>query len=522
MVLFYLFFTIKTCFLFFIKCHFFEYMFKLNSEILSIIDLLSEEKNISKNIVIEAIEDAFAKLAMNYYGSNDGEVVAKMNLSNGDMFFYQKKIVKPKASLLCEISLPEAKKIDKNAEVDGVVLIDLPAIPMQRISINSVRNNILEKIRGAEKELEYNEFKKREGEIITGVVKKTSSFSTIVSLGNKVEAIILRDGMMRTDHYNVGDKIKAYIKEVKRSDYDCQVILSRTDNNFLAMLIAENVVEVQDGMIEIKAISRACGVKAKVAVFSGDSRLDAVGACIGARGSRIKPVMDELGGERIDIVYYDNDIVNFAKNAITPAKALYGEFNENSNSVELVLTDDQLKLAIGKAGQNVRLASQLIGCNITVVAESEKKQANQEKFNKNVALMTNALDLEEAVAQFLVSSNIATPSELIAIGVEKLVKSGVFTEEIAQELVNRADAYIKEQDKKNKAELEKLGVNADVLKISGMTNEIAVLLGQHGVKTTQDIADLSTDEFIEYCGEGFADVSTQIIMDARKIAYGIE
>jgi N utilization substance protein A len=169
------------------------------------------------------------------------------------------------------------------------------------------------------------------------------------------------------------------------------------------MLIAENVVEVQDGMIEIKAISRACGIKAKVAVFSGDSRLDAVGACIGARGSRIKPVMDELGGERIDIVYYDNDIVNFAKNAITPAKALYGEFNENSNSVELVLTDDQLKLAIGKAGQNVRLASQLIGCNITVIAESEKKQANQEKFNKNVALMTNALDLEEAVAQFLVS-----------------------------------------------------------------------------------------------------------------------
>ena len=497
-------------------------MFKLNSEILSIIDVLSDEKNISKNIIIEAIEDAFAKLAVNYYGNNDGEVIAKMNLSNGDMVFYQKKIVKQKPTLLCEISLNDAKKIDKNAEVDGVVMVSMPAIPMQRISINSVRNSILEKIRGAEKELEYNEYKKREGEIITGIVKKSTPFSIIVSLGNKVEAILLKDGIMKTDHYNAGDKIKAYIKEVKRSDYDCQIILSRTDNNFLAMLIAENVVEVQDGMIEIKSISRVCGVKAKVAVFSGDSRLDAVGACIGARGSRIKPVMDELNGERIDIVYYDNDIVNFAKNAITPAKALYGEFNENSNSIELVLTDDQLKLAIGKSGQNVRLASQLIGCNITVVPESEKKQATQEKFNRNVKIMTEALNLEEAVAQFLVSSNITSPEEMIEIGTEKLVKSGVFTEEIAQELVNRASTYVSEKQKKNKEELAKLDVKDDVLTISGMTFEIAVLLGQKGVKTIQDIADLSTDEFIEYCGENFSNVSTQIIMDARRIAYGIE
>ncbi len=497
-------------------------MFKLSSEILSIIDLLSEEKGISKNVVIDAIEDAFAKLAGGYYGSDDGEVVAKMNLSNGDMAFYQKKIVKPQATMLCEISIDDAKKVDENAELDGTVMIALPPIPIQRISASNVRNSILERIRSAEKELEYNEYKKREGEIIVGVVKKTSPISTIVGLGNKVEAIIFREGLLRSDVYKVGDKIKAYVKEVKRSDTDCQIILSRTDNNFLAMLIAENVVEVQDGMIEIKAISRAYGQKAKVAVLSTDGRLDAVGACIGARGSRIKNVVEELHGERVDVVYWDRDLVNFAKNAITPAKALYGEFSELTNSVELVLPDDQLKLAIGKSGQNVRLASQLIGCNITVIAESEKKKANQDKFNNSVAVMASALDLDEPVAQFLVSSNIYSPADLVSVGVEKLVKSGVFTDEIAAELVNRAASYVEEEKSKTEAELKKFGADLDILKLDGMTNKIAITLSQNGIKTVQDVADLANDELMEICTDCSEQAAYQIIMAARKIAYNID
>ena len=345
--------------------------------------------------------------------------------------------------------------------------------------------------------------------------------STIVGLGNNVEAIVFRDGMLKTDSYRVGDKIKAYLKEVRRSDYDSQIILSRTDNNFLAMLIAESVPEVQDGIIEIKSISRDCGFKSKVAVFSADGNIDAVGSCIGARGSRIKPVIDELKGERVDIVYWDRDLVNFAKNAITPAKALYGEFSEATNSIELVIPDDQLKLAIGKGGQNVRLASQLVGCNITVVAESEKKKAMQEKFANNVALMSTALDLDNAVAEFLVSSNIISPVDLIGVGVEKLIKSGVFTEDIAQELVSRADNYVKEQQAKTEKELDELGVSKDVLNLSGMTAEMALSLGKNGVKTVQDIADLSTDEFVEYCGEDCIDGANQAIMDARKLVYNI-
>ena len=341
-------------------------------------------------------------------------------------------------------------------------------------------------------------------------------------LGNKVEGIIFREGLLKTDNYKPGDKIKAYIKEVKRSDYNCQVILSRTDNNFLAMLIAEQVIEIQDGMIDVKAISRRPGEKAKVAVFSNDGRLDAVGACIGARGSRIKPIVDELRGEKVDIVNWDRDVVNFAKNAITPAKATFGEYDDDNETISLVVPDDQLKLAIGKAGINVRLASQVVGCNITVVSESDKKAKAQEKFAKDVDLMVKALDVEEPVAQFFVSSSIYTPADLVSVGAEKLVKSGVFNDDIANELINRASEYLAKQKAQNEAQLDKLGVDKSVLEISGMTPEIAILLGEKGVKNTQDVADLSSDEFVDICGEQYANVATKIVMSARQMAYGIE
>ncbi len=492
----------------------------LNSEILSIVDALSIEKSISKNMIIEAIEDAFTKIASNYY--NIPDVISKMNLKNGEIEFYQKKIVKPKATTSFEISIVEAKKIDPKAENDSFVLISLPQLPIQHLPMQAMRNNIIDKIHSAEKQIEYDEFKKHEGEIVVGIVKKTSNISTIVSLGKKTEAILFHENLIKTDNYKAGDKIKAYIKEVKRSDKDCQVILSRTDNNFLAMLIAENVVEVQDGMIDIKAISRSCGFKAKVAVTSSDGRLDAVGACIGARGSRIKPIVDELRGEKVDIIYYDHDIVNFAKNAITPAKAIYGTYDESNESIELVIPDDQLKLAIGKAGINVRLASQIVGCNISVIAESEKKKLNQEKFANNIKNMTDALGIETAVAQFLVSSNICTPSDLIDLGTEKLVKSGVFDEKVASELIERANLFVKQKTKEMLDEIKKLNVDKKVLDLNGITLEMVISLAQQGIKTVKDIADLSVDEFLEICPEENLHKVSDIIMEARKVAYDID
>ena len=468
----------------------------LNSEILSIIDTLSAEKNLSKNVIIEAIEDTFTKMAENYFGNS--EVISKMNLKSGEISFFQKKVVKPKVTVMnLEISIEDAKKLDPDAKNDSVVLVALPQLPFQYLPVQSMRNSIIEKICSAEKQLEYDEYKKREGEIIVGIVKKTSSMNTIVGLEGKAEAILFREGLIKTDNFRAGDKIKAYIKEVKRSDRDCQIILSRTDNSFLAALIAEN------------------------AVVSSDGRLDAVGACIGARGSRIKPIVDELRGEKVDIVCYDRDVVNFAKNAITPAKPVYGSYDEANNSVELVIPDDQLKLAIGKGGVNVRLASQIVGCNISVVSESERKKADQEKFANDVEHMCKALDVETSVAQFLVSSNICSPENLIEVGSEKLVKSGVFEEDVANELINRANSYVKQQQENCLKQLKELGVDDSVLNLNNMTFEIALLLAKQNVKTIKDIADLSVDEFVDICGECFDLVASEIIMEARKAIDGV-
>ena len=490
-----------------------------NSEILSIIDALSSEKSVSKNVIIGAIEDAFTKIASNYYGNT--EIVAKMDLKSGEMSFFQKKVVKQDAHGQFEISIVEARKDNPEAEEGSVIMISLPHLPTHHLPVKAMKNSIIERICSAEKQIEYDEYKKREGEIVTGIVKKASNISLIVSLAGKTEAILFREGLIKTDNYKPGDKIRAYIKEVKRSDKDCQVILSRTDNNFLAMLIAESVIEVQDRMIDIKAIARSCGFKAKVAVISNDGRLDAVGACIGVRGTRIKPIVDELRGEKIDIVYYDRDLVNFAKNAITPAHATYGTYNESNDSIELVIPDDQLKLAIGKGGINVRLASQLVGCNISVISESDKKKADQEIFNKNVEIMCNALDVEQPVGQFLVSSNIFEPSDLIEVGVEKLIKSGAFNEDIATELVERAKSYVKQQQEKIEEEFNKLNVDRSIMDLKSMTPEIAILLAKNNVRSVQDIADLSSDEFIEICGEKYCNVADAIVVDAKRIIYGV-
>ena len=495
-------------------------MFTLDTDVLLAIDTLSAEKRISKNTIFEAIEGAFKKEMSKYYPV-DGEFIVKMDQQNGSISFYEKKFVVSTDKIgQGEISIADARGVNPDVEEGGYVLFSLPKIDSNLMPVSALRRGVFNAIKVAQKEAEYNEFKKREGELITGTAKKVSPTSVIVNVGNGAEAILGRADLMRVDDYKIGDKVRAYIKAVERQDKDlCQIVLSRTDNNFLAMLIAENVVEIQDGLVDIKAVARKCGEKAKVAVISNDGRLDAVGACIGAKGSRIKPVVDELRGERVDIVYWDRDLVNFAKNAIVPAKALYGTYDENTGAIELVVADDQLKLAIGKAGMNVRLASQLVGCTISVVAESDKKKVIQEKQQKAIAVMASALDVEDVVAQFLVSSNIVSPKDLIAVGADKLVQSGVFNEEIANELVNRAQAYVAEQEKNKAERFAKLNLDSAIFELDGMNDDVALLLGEAGIRDLQNVADLDNDEFIEICGEQYQGVANRIIMDARRRVY---
>ncbi|MEN9782064.1 MAG: transcription termination/antitermination factor [Pseudomonadota bacterium] len=465
----------------------------IRSEILAVVDVLANEKKIAKSIVLDAIEDAFATMAADYY-STSNSIIAEINNENGEVKIYE--------------------VVDENRS-------ELPPIPMQRMAANSMKTLILSRIKSAEKQLEYDEYKQKEGEVVVGVVKKATPFSIIVGLGYNAEGILFRDGILKSDNYRPGDKIKACIKSVQRSDSESQIILSRTDNIFLYNLMYSMIAEIQDGIIEVKSISRDPGSKAKVAVYSVDGRLDPVGACIGTKGSRIKPIVEELKGERVDVIYWNRDIVQFAQSAITPVKSLYGSVDENTGNVELVVSDNDLKVAIGRAGQNVRLASQLVGCNITVISQSEQNEKNMLQFKRNASLLATTLDLEEQIAQFIVSSGINSLEELVEGGSSILVKTGVFTQEIVDELVSRATDYLQNQSDRDAAIVKDLGIPNDILCLDGMTNTIAIQLYRYGnIKTVLDVADLSIDEMIDILGNpAMSGEYGKIVMSARKIAY---
>lgn len=491
-------------------------MSNVSSEILSSIITLSEEKEVNSEIVFQAIEGAFSKVAGEYYGV---DVVAKINHGSGDIVLFQRRLIAEESSDKNEISLKSALQADSNATIGTYLLTKLPPMPLQRMSAMAIRNIVTERIHEAEKEKEYQEYIKRQGEIISGFVKKVTPATMIVGVGNKSEAIIFRNGLIKTDNYPVGSKIKAYVERVERNK-ECQIILSRTHPDFLSKLMEAEVSEIYEGSIEIIACVREPGSKSKVAVRAADPRLDAVGACIGPKGSRIRPVSDELRGEKIDIVYWDRDISQFVKNAIVPAKVISVTYYDESGSAKVVIPDEDLKYGIGTRGQNVRLASKLTGVNITVVSESQEKEVVKEKTQNAINLMSSSLDLDESLAQFIVSIGIMSPEDLLNAGITKLTTTGVFTEEIAEELLSRARQYAAKVKQEREQLIAELSIPTNVLSLEGMSDEIAITLSQNNIKTLEDIADLSTDELSEILGIN-SHVVTSIIMDARKIAYGI-
>ena len=495
----------------------------LGTEILEIIDILSSEKNISKSIICMAIEDAFKDAIAGQY-SQKYNIVSKMNPESGDIMFFDRKNIVENPSDLFEISQANIKKYVDAIVHDDYILIPINAPEMKRVSVGMIKNSLLDKIKNAEREVEYNDFIKKEGTIVTGIVKKISYFGMIVAINNKTEAIIFKEGLLKGDNYNVGDKIKAYIKSVQRKDVECQVILSRTDNNFLGLLLKDAVFEIQDGLIEIKVIARDMGSKAKVAIYSHDPRLDGLGICIGHKGMRIKGVIEELNGEKVDIIYWDRDIVQFAKNAIIPAKAISAQYIKLRNTIEVVIKDEELKLAIGRNGQNVRLASQVLGINITAICETDKKNETAKQMQKMKDYMTESLDIDASVAQFLISSGITSPFDLLNFGHDKLIQTGVFTEDVSEELILRAKTYVNKVEAEQKSEKNTMGINYSADDVADMSHEIMVNLAKNGnIKTLEEIADLDILEFIEYAELSSLDkfLASKIIMDARKIAYGI-
>ena len=471
-------------------------------ELLQIADAVAREKNIEKEIVIAAIEEAVQKGAKSRYGAHH-DIRAAMDPKTGEMALTRHVTVvaddwQPEDELEefndhAMVRLKDALKRDPEAFVGKEYVEELPPFEFGRVQTQMARQVVMGKVREAERERQYEEFKDRVGEIVNGTVKRVEYGNTIVDLG-RGEGIMRRNDSIPREVFNIGDRIRTYIYDVRPEAKGPQVMLSRAHPGFMAKLFAQEVPEVYDGVIEIRAAARDAGSRAKMAVISNDSSIDPVGACVGMRGSRVQAVVAELQGEKIDIIQWNGDEPTFIVNALAPAEVSKVVLDEEAGRVEVVVPDEQLSLAIGRRGQNVRLASQLTGWQIDIITESQDSERRQREFAERTALFQEALDVDEVIAQLLVTEGFATVEDLAYVEPYEISDIEGFDEETAEELQARArdwlDRLAAEQDAKRK----ELGVEDGVLQVPGVTLPMAVALGEGGVKTVEDLADLATDE----------------------------
>ncbi|HEV2082229.1 MAG TPA: transcription termination factor NusA [Brevundimonas sp.] len=471
-------------------------------ELLQIADAVAREKNIDREIVIEAIEEAVQKGAKSRYGAHH-DIRAKMDPKTGEMALTRHVTIveddwQPEDELeefndSAMVRLRDASKRDPEAVVGKEYVEDLPPFEFGRVQTQMARQVVMGKVRDAERANQYEEFKDRVGEIVNGTVKRVEYGNTIVDLG-RGEGIMRRNDSIPREVFNIGDRIRTYIYDVRPEAKGPQVMLSRAHPGFMAKLFAQEVPEVYDGVIEIRAAARDAGSRAKMAVLSNDSSIDPVGACVGMRGSRVQAVVAELQGEKIDIIQWNNDEPTFIVNALAPAEVSKVVLDEEADRVEVVVPDEQLSLAIGRRGQNVRLASQLTGWQIDIITESQDSERRQREFAERTALFQEALDVDEVIAQLLVTEGFATVEDLAYVESYEISDIEGFDEDTAEELQARARDWLDKLAAEQDAKRRELGVEDGVLDVPGVTLPIAVALGEGGVKTVEDLADLATDE----------------------------
>ncbi len=472
-------------------------------ELLQIADAVAREKSIDKEIVIEAIEEAMQKAARSRYGA-EHDIRVKIDPATGEM--ETKRVVTVVAdadAVEAEDGTPfntyayeplsEALKHDKTAVVGTEYVELLPPFELGRVQTQMARQVVTGKVRDAERERQFEEFKDRVGEIINGQVKRVEYGNIIVDLG-RGEGVVRRDQAIPREMFNIGDRIRAYIYDVRRETKGPQIMLSRAHGGFMAKLFAQEVPEVYDGVIEIRAVARDPGSRAKMAVISNDSSIDPVGACVGMRGSRVQAVVAELQGEKIDIIQWNPDEATFLVNALAPAEVTKVMMDEDEERVEVVVPDEQLSLAIGRRGQNVRLASQLCGWQIDIMTESQESERRQREFTERTALFQEALDVDEVIAQLLVTEGFATVEEVAYVEPHEVANIEGFDEDTADELQARAREFLDKAAAELDAKRKELGVEDGVVAVEGVTLPMAVALGEGGVKTLEDLADLATDE----------------------------
>ncbi|MBK5265462.1 MAG: transcription termination/antitermination protein NusA [Alphaproteobacteria bacterium] len=465
------------------------------AELLAIANSVASEKMIDKAIVIEAMEDAIQRAARARYGA-ENDIRAKLDPENGDLRLWRVvEVVEEVEDFFKQVDVKAAQKLQAGAAVGDFIVDPLPPIDLGRIDAQSAKQVIFQKVRDAERERQHEEFKDRVGEIITGVVKSVEFGHVVVNLG-RAEGVIRRDQQIPREVVRVGDRVRSIILNVRRENRGPQIFLSRAHPDFMKKLFAQEVPEIYDGIIEIKAAARDPGSRAKIGVISHDSSIDPVGACVGMKGSRVQAVVQEMQGEKIDIIPWSDDTATFVVNALQPATVSRVVIDEDEGRIEVVVPDDQLSLAIGRRGQNVRLASQLTGSAIDIMTEADASEKRQKEFVTRSELFQNELDVDETLSQLLVAEGFGELEEVAYVGIEELAGIEGFDEELAEELQNRALEALERREAAAREERRALGVEDALAEMPNLTEAMLVTLGKAGIKTLDDLADLATDELI--------------------------
>ena len=456
-------------------------------ELLQIADAVAREKMIDPDLVLQAMEESYAKAAKSKYGP-ELDIRAKIDRKSGELEMTRvREVVAEVENHFTEMTVHEAGAHLDNPEVGDWVIDELPPMDFGRIAAQSAKQIILQKVREAERERQYDEFKDREGTIINGLVKRVEYGNVIVDVG-RGEAVLRRDQLINRELFRNGDRVRAFIKEVRSEMRGPQIFLSRTAPEFMAELFKMEVPEIYDGIIEIKAVARDPGSRAKIGVISFDNSIDPVGACVGMRGSRVQAVVNELQGEKIDIIPWNDDAPTFLVNALQPAEVAKVVLDDEAERIEVVVPDDQLSLAIGRRGQNVRLASQLTGLDIDIMTEAEESERRQKEFEIRSKLFMDTMNVDEVVAQLLVSEGFASLEEVAYVEVDELLNIEGFDQDTADELQARARESLDEKNAKALEAAKSLGVEQSLIDFEGLTPQMMVALAEDGVKTLEDFA----------------------------------
>jgi transcription termination/antitermination protein NusA len=465
-------------------------------ELLQVAETVARDKGIERDEVLEAMEQAIQKAGRSKYGQ-EYDIRAEIDRKSGEIRLLRfREVADLVENEATQIPLTQAQRLNPEAEVGDFITDPLPPIDFGRIAAQTAKQVIVQKVRDAERQRQYLEFKDRVGEIVNGLVKRVEFGNVVVDLG-RAEAMARRDELLPRESFRQGERVRAYIYDVRQEPRGPQIFLSRTHPQFMAKLFAQEVPEIYDGIIEIKAVARDPGSRAKIAVVSRDSGIDPVGACVGMRGSRVQAVVGELQGEKIDIVPWAADPATFVVNALAPAEVTKVVMDEEQRRVEVVVPDDQLSLAIGRRGQNVRLGSQLTGWDIDILTEAEESERRTEEFRSRSRMFIDALDIDEVIAHLLVTEGFTTLEEVAYVALEDLAGIEGFDTDIAEELQARARGALDRRDREYEERRVELGVADDLAALEGLTPGILVALGEKGVKTLDDFADLAGDELLE-------------------------